>query len=132
MESKIVVVWENEDKKIISWIFYDDWNEFDYFSAIHASNQLIKLKSCPVHVFIDTRHSLKTPRNIFQLARSGFQQRPSNIGYVLVINRSNFWKNLYYLFKRMYPMPLHICFAETKDRAYAILQDLQKLNRQFV
>lgn len=124
----ISITWYDETQRCLIWRFNYTWTYNEYMQAVRHSNALISQKPYSVDVICDLSNYTTTANNVLSMARQGLQQRPPNLGHVVIITQSRFWLRMYHMLiqhKFLSANELHI--TQNMNEAYHFLN--QALHR---
>lgn len=119
---KIAFDWGNHDETLLIIHFQDGWTIDEYLSSVQVMQKMLLSKTNDVDIFVDFQHSQSHAQNLLTTIRRAMKYRATNVGKIIVITKSSFWKSLYETSKHMLPETLSVHFAPDSDEAYRILK----------
>lgn len=118
----IKVEWGDRSETILKWKFGKQWTAEQFYAAVEHSNALIIAKPYNVDVIAELETILFVPSNLVTMAQNGLKARPLNIGVVVIVSTSNFWKRIFDKASGVREAAGGIIkFARGVDEAYAII-----------
>jgi hypothetical protein len=126
----IDVRWDNTEKTILRWQFFDKWTWDDYYGALQISRQHNKQVTHIVDVIVDMQDSKTLPNNIFTHAQNAVQTSSLNVGTIVVVGINPLLRSTYYTFKRLYDTMTRssrhdLYLVASMDKAYEIIHEEQ-------
>ena len=101
--------------------FKGKWSRDDFRELIKGLEP-IRGSGKEVNLLIDLRPSHLPPMNIMGVISSTIADKPSNLGQVILITKSNIWKRLYHAITlHRKDLFLDIAFVGSVDTAYRLL-----------
>ena len=116
------VVWDNEDKTIVRYIFQGHWGWDDFYNVIEEANAMMDSVDHEVHAIIDTRGSGFTPTDLLSHLRDIHTRINPKAGMHVLVGAKLFVRTTHKLFIKLDPRKGEdFTFAATLDEARAML-----------
>lgn len=120
----IDVMWDNETKTIIRYLFKNGWNWDDYFAAIKAAGELLDTVDHKVDIVMDFHSANMIPQGaITQVQRAFSHPRHPNIALTIFVGANAFIRAIEGIGRKLAPSAAQkwdLAFAATLEEAYRI------------
>ena len=127
----ISVVWDNEEKTILRYIYGKNWNWNDFHSAAKEAYQMLDAVSHKVNIIMDFQNAQLVPQGaITNVQRAFSTRRHSNINTTVIVGASanNFLQAIAGIGRtltRSSSNDWQLSFVATLPEAYALLDQQQ-------
>jgi hypothetical protein len=118
----IKVEWGDRAETILRWTFGKQWTAEQLYAAVEHSNALVAARPDTVDVIAVMESILFVPSNLVTMATNGLKARPDNIGLIVIVSTSNFWRRIYDKASGLKELAEgRVRFARAEEEAYAII-----------
>lgn len=123
---KVQIQWENDDKKIVRYIFEQGWSWPDLNAALDEAGELIGTVSHRVDVIMDISSANLIPKGaLSQINRAYSNPKPPNIGLTVIVTPNSFMSAMVSMAKKIWgeKTDWQLEFVQTIGEAYQIIKN---------
>ena len=123
---KVNVQWDNEEHKIVRYIFEQGWAWPDLHQALDEAGKLINTVSHQVDVIMDISSANLVPKGaLSQINRAYNNPKPPNIGITVIVAPNSFMSAMVNMAKKIWgnKTEWQLEFVNTLDEAYQIIKN---------
>lgn len=119
----ITILWDNEEKTIIRYVYEGRWVWDDLHHARVQVHEMLNTVNHPVGIIVDVRESTLVPNGALSQGRQFATTSPTthpNEGRTIIVGANTFLRSMYDLFRKIYTTlsgNLDVDFAPTLESA---------------
>lgn len=129
----IEVLWDDEAKTAIRYVYKEAWDWNDYYAAINAADQLLDCVSYQVAAIHDFRSASMLPKGAITHMQKGFAaKRHRNLGMLVFVGANMFIQSIERVGRKLAPSMANkwdIRFARSLEEAREIARQYRRENK---
>lgn len=122
----IRVIWDNEEKTVIQYLYEGRWTWDDFYKALNQARAMIDTVNHKVDFIVNIKSSSILPENALSRGQSIGSSPHPNQGVTIVVGANSFMQSMYNIFSKVYGKAagnLKISFVATPEEAQAKLKE---------
>src|SRR5262245_59394756 len=113
----IKIVWDNDEKTVVRYIFEKNWTWQEFFTAKAEAYALIDTVKHPVGIIMDAPPEVNLPPNTLTHSRNALRNKHPNTRVIAFVLTQAFVRSMINIFMRISPNSADLHIVATLDQA---------------